>query len=860
MAFKSKATRRISTDSPESLFADIKTKKIQGLLTQQGDLLREYVEKFTKHSDVAAQLPTGSGKTLVALLIAEWRRLTRNERVVYLCPTKQLVNQVVKQSTESYGIDVVPFTGSKRLYSPGSKLSYSSSQKIAITTYSSLFNSNPFFEDPHLIILDDAHSAEQYVSANWTIELKQYEEGHAVLFNAICGVLKPYLSHIDFSRLFHQAESSWDLTWVDKIPDPIKQIFCTELEGVINENITGSPFVHAWKSLNGKLNACNIYITSQGITIRPYLAPTFTHTSFENATQRLYLSATPGEGGELERVFCRKSIHRLTPPAGAEKHANGRRFFVFPELALDDEAQKTLLKSLANEKRTLFLVGDKKTSDAYQQFLNENTEAAIFNARDIESSKESFIKSDPAIAILANRYDGVDFPGDECRKTVLIDIPTATNLQESFLYSKLSANRIYDSRILTRIIQAFGRCTRSSTDYSLVVIMGERILSYLSKKDRQKYFHPELQGEILFGLEEGSSTTLENTLENIHYFLEQGEEWKDAESNIYDLRDSASQGILPGSEDLASAVVHEVDYMKHLWNANYTGALESCRAVISKLTSSELQGVRALWNYLAGSASLLINQPQGKAIDRHSLKYFRDAAKAAPSLSWLHELAQKLNYDSEISEVTQEEAVQLDNLEELFIKLGTAHNRSFDKAESEIRVKLDSGEHFENGHKSLGTHLGYQSGKTESQGSPDPWWRCGSNQIIVFEDHVGANETSSLNITKARQATTHANWIKSNLESAESATITKVLVTPISVVDNGALCHLTDVFLWKVSDFRSWTEVALQTIRELRSSFSEKGDLPWRSNAIEALRSANMTIERLIKTLPIAANVLEEKP
>jgi len=151
MAFKSKSTSKLSIDSPESLFADIKSKKIRGLLTQQGDLLREYASGFTTCPDVAAQLPTGSGKTLVALLIAEWRRLKYNERVVYLCPTIQLVNQVVDQACNDYGIEVEAFTGSARDYSAGAKMRYNSSQRIAVTTYSSLFNSNPFFDDPHLI-------------------------------------------------------------------------------------------------------------------------------------------------------------------------------------------------------------------------------------------------------------------------------------------------------------------------------------------------------------------------------------------------------------------------------------------------------------------------------------------------------------------------------------------------------------------------------------------------------------------------------------------------------------------------------------------------------------------------------------
>jgi len=47
----------------------------------------------------------------VGLMIAEWRRRKNQERVVYLCPTKQLVNQVVEQADEKYGLSVLGFTG-----------------------------------------------------------------------------------------------------------------------------------------------------------------------------------------------------------------------------------------------------------------------------------------------------------------------------------------------------------------------------------------------------------------------------------------------------------------------------------------------------------------------------------------------------------------------------------------------------------------------------------------------------------------------------------------------------------------------------------------------------------------------------
>src|SRR5260221_9436649 len=65
-------------------------------------MMQKYVADAQSSSDVALQLPTGSGKTLVGLLIGEWLRRKNQERVVFLCPTRQLVNQVVQQAEQQY--------------------------------------------------------------------------------------------------------------------------------------------------------------------------------------------------------------------------------------------------------------------------------------------------------------------------------------------------------------------------------------------------------------------------------------------------------------------------------------------------------------------------------------------------------------------------------------------------------------------------------------------------------------------------------------------------------------------------------------------------------------------------------------
>nr|WP_237556715.1 DEAD/DEAH box helicase [Streptomyces sp. SID5464] len=69
----------------------------------QQDVLRDWHEKKSDASDVAIELPTGAGKTLVGGLIGEYQRRKYGERVAYLCPTRQLARQTAAKFDE-YGI------------------------------------------------------------------------------------------------------------------------------------------------------------------------------------------------------------------------------------------------------------------------------------------------------------------------------------------------------------------------------------------------------------------------------------------------------------------------------------------------------------------------------------------------------------------------------------------------------------------------------------------------------------------------------------------------------------------------------------------------------------------------------------
>ena len=146
MAFKTRKKEEFLYSSPQEMYQDNKVKKIMGPLDYQAAMLDLYMQNINKKS-VALELPTGSGKTLVGLLIGEYRRRKNKEKVLFLCPTNQLVHQVVEQSNLKYGLKAIAFCGKQKDYSPKDKSNFLMAEAIGVTTYSSFFAVHSFFED-----------------------------------------------------------------------------------------------------------------------------------------------------------------------------------------------------------------------------------------------------------------------------------------------------------------------------------------------------------------------------------------------------------------------------------------------------------------------------------------------------------------------------------------------------------------------------------------------------------------------------------------------------------------------------------------------------------------------------------------
>lgn len=853
MAFKIRKAETNNFSTPQEMFQDNKFKSIKGILDYQSQMLNHYLSTINGSTitckNVAFELPTGSGKTLVGLLIAEFHRRKYNRKCLFLCPTNQLVSQVCEQARIQYGIDVIPFAGRQINYEVSSKTKYRLAQAIGVTTYSSFFAVNSFFDNPDILIFDDVHSSENYIIDNWSLNIER--NSHWTLFLQVVSLLGDVIGESGLSRLMEDDPYRGDImNWNDLLPQPSLKKKMTALHDILNAGTKDTNLQYAWGRIADNLEDCQIYVSWNTILIRPYIPPTETHEAFSKSSQRIFMSATLGRSGELERLTGCRKIKRLPVVSDWDTKGLGRRLFIFPDLSLSTDAYTEILVKLHKEaKHSVLIVPNNIDKENFADSLKKEIDGIdIFDANDLMESKNTYCQSENAMVILANRFDGIDFPDNESRMLFIYNLPKITHLQEKFFVGKMAASLLYAERIKTRIVQAVGRCTRNASDYSVVCILGDSILNELISEKIQSTYHPEMRAEISFGIDNSTDLSdVDGILENVRLFYERGEAWESAESGIVNLR---NQFISEGKDDavekiyekLFEAAQIEVEYQYALWKKSYQAAYEKAIQIVEILNAPSLSGYKCYWQYICGCLALALDD---KA---RAIYYFVQAGKNNyGGIRWFSDLIKSIKSNTEMGVETDYFFDIIESLEENICKF--QNNSRF---ENRIKSILDGllsedGHKFERAHLDLGILLGYNAHNSDDTAAPDPYWIINDDICIVAEDKIYEDDSKRIPVDDVRQAAGHLAWIRENVRTLnKDARIITIFVSNSTAIDDAARTFGKGIYYVQRKELCEWATNVTNSLRTVRSSFQESGDANWRMKARETFIAAQGTPKAFI--------------
>lgn len=804
-------TRRDTTtavESPEALFRTLRPRDsgVRHLWAHQADLLRDYQALATNVTDVAVELPTGAGKTLVGQLLGEYRR-GLGQRVAYVCPNSQLAAQAAEKA-DGYGIPAVLLVGRRADYDRADYTAFVRANALAITNYHSVFNTNPAIE-AQTLVLDDAHAGEGAVADMWSVTAERGEALHTALVDAVADALpRPFVERLRDVALDPRRRGE-----VELVP-PLAVVERADiLRDVIDEHARDH---NKWagQEIADEIGHCLVYVSWDTALIRPLIPPTSEHAAFADAEQRIYMSATLGAGGELERAFGVTKIERLPVPVGWDEHGSGRRFFLFPAAVQDPEdVDACVAGAIERAGKALVLAPSRRELDSFAASAVPATVPTI-RSGDAERDLSTFMGLECGAVLLANRYDGIDLPDEACRLVVLTGLPAATHLQERFLHDTLGARRVLAERIRTRIVQGAGRCTRNAQDYAAVIVRGARLTDFIARDEVLRAMHPELQAEFRFGLDNSESANA-NLLELLESFLAQDADWLAADADIRARGAETSREQPTMADELAEAAPFEVECWRAIWRADVRRAIELAQEVTDHLGSgNELGPYRALWLYLAASWASELAAESGDDADAdwaEALK--KDAEGTARMLRWrprIEPTSPRLPAAAEYDERAERAA---EKLRGLGIR-GLGFERKL--AEIERQLANDKATQFELGLKELGELLGFEAERPIGTAPPDGAWRDGERIWLLFEAKTEERAENPISVAEVRQAGSHYDWVKGRLGWEEPERSLAVLVSYKSTVDPAAAAVARDVVVVEPALIRAIAERAITVQREVR--------------------------------------------
>lgn len=442
---------------------------------EQGEVLDQWFDRRSE-SDVTIKMNTGAGKTLVGLLILKSSLAEGKAPAVYLTPDKYLAKQVIKEARE-LGIPVTDSEDDPS-FLRGEAIFVANSKKVI--NGKSRFGVNDLEIPIGSIVVDDAHACLTDVKEQFSINLPLNHAAAAGVMAHLKDGLRSY-NPILYSRIEQNDPSAifevpyW--IWKSKTPDIASVI--------IKNSKDGSLQFHAPLVLP-VLSFCQCVVTGQDITISPRYLPIHLIPSFTSAERRIYMTATLANDGILIS-HLKANVAAIENPIRPKGIGDtGVRMILAPmELNKDFifEQLKALALKVAKERNVVVITPSNYVAKKWKPFANQ-----FLDATNLYEGVERLRNGLVGLTVMANKYDGIDLPGEACELLILDGAPEIEGEIEKL--NSLALEGTKSSRINTvqKIEQGMGRGVRSADDFCAVLLWGPKLTRIINLPNSLEHF------------------------------------------------------------------------------------------------------------------------------------------------------------------------------------------------------------------------------------------------------------------------------------------------------------------------------------------------------------------------------------
>ncbi len=499
---KLKTQKKKSTPTnPLEIFRRLpKPPGINDLYTSQAEVLEAW-HKRRSEADTVLKLHTGGGKTLVGLLVALSINNETGEPVLYLAPTTQLVKQTLEKA-KALGIAAVPYETDPRVPLNDD---FINGKAIMVGTYKALFNGSSKFgvrgsartpTKVAAVVLDDAHVAFSVVRDTFTMTVSAQD--HKERYESLAGLFRRSFRVIDRIGTFDDTLSG-EHQGVIEVP---YWAWHEQLDAVREQlRSDATKYGLVWPLLRDNLHLCHALISRHNFTVTPVLPLVQMFPTFSEAPRRIYMSATIADDSEIVRTFDADPKLVGSPLTSRSLAGVSERMILIPyfmpfEFNVREVVDK-LLKWTATKRAlgAVILV----PSDATAQKWKDSATFAEGSAQ-VQAQVDALqAGTERGPVVFANRYDGIDLPGDSCRLLVMDGLPAGASDYELLRASALYGGATISRMLAQRIEQGIGRGARGAGDHCVVILMGSDLAGWIAKETNFRQLTTATQAQLDMG-------------------------------------------------------------------------------------------------------------------------------------------------------------------------------------------------------------------------------------------------------------------------------------------------------------------------------------------------------------------------